>query len=366
MTGPHLFLFIGIMCAAVLLLVLPVVLGLRMRGRAADQSSARRSESIRRIDQLLADSGFFYDSRRDIFSSLRDCWQRRMGYCRVFDDGAASFHMVMDCEPIRFTYGGKEWLIQLWKGQYGITTGGEIGVYNLPKSRESNSYDLRKIGESTSRLARLGGYCYESASDTEMLPLSMTLYKNGRKMFRTHGTHWWLTGFVLGEFSQPEDLVMHAQIRFPDLEMRDAFVDALVSTGYQPDEYAVRRSTVQIRFAAPHTPQPSSRGSLRESLVQKTNETNCALFHFFTRKQRRTLDKLVCLETMAPELFTFCMESLYGKQFFDLVDREEDERPDDEDDGMEPGCKRCRECNRCRRCCLYCPFNNCCCNNSRN
>ena len=40
--------------------------------------------------------------------------------------------MIIDCEPVRFYYGGKKWLIELWKGQYGMTTGCEIGVYTAP------------------------------------------------------------------------------------------------------------------------------------------------------------------------------------------------------------------------------------------
>ena len=32
---------------------------------------------------------------------------------------------IIDCEPIYFSYGGKRWLIELWKGQYALTTGAE-------------------------------------------------------------------------------------------------------------------------------------------------------------------------------------------------------------------------------------------------
>ena len=43
--------------------------------------------------------------------------------------------MIIDCEPICFMYGGKNWMIELWKGQYGLETGGEIGVYNAAENR---------------------------------------------------------------------------------------------------------------------------------------------------------------------------------------------------------------------------------------
>lgn len=37
--------------------------------------------------------------------------------------------MIIDTEPIRFYHNHKNWFITFWKGQYGIVTGAEIGVY---------------------------------------------------------------------------------------------------------------------------------------------------------------------------------------------------------------------------------------------
>lgn len=257
------------------------------------------------LNELLKAAGFYYDSRRDLFSTRQDCWQREMGYCRIFDEGAMAFNMVMDCEPIRFSYGGKRWLIELWKGQYGITTGGEIGIYNTVDAK--------------SPLPEAAGPCYACASDEEMLPMAFTLRRDGRVLFRIRKTHWWLTGFKLGEFSQVKTLTMDARIRFSSRAMRDAFLTGLKEAGYHPGEYSVRRNTVSIHFAAPHTSQPANRGSLQETLVQKTNKTNCALFMQLTGKYEDTLDRLEYLEAMAPELFAFCMRSLYGKAFYDLL-----------------------------------------------
>lgn len=41
--------------------------------------------------------------------------------------------MVFDALPIYFDYAGETWLIEFWKGQYGINTGGEVGVYHAGK-----------------------------------------------------------------------------------------------------------------------------------------------------------------------------------------------------------------------------------------
>lgn len=114
-------------------------------------------------DMLNADleaAGFAYEPRGDYFYSRMYCWQRKTGYCRLYDEGASLFNMIMDCEPVTFSYGGKRWLIELWKGQYGITTGGEIGVYNT---------HLEDIHTS-----RFTGTFYENISDAERLPYPLS------------------------------------------------------------------------------------------------------------------------------------------------------------------------------------------------
>ena len=73
--------------------------------------------------------GFAYDHDKDSFYSTKDAWQKKMGYCHLYDVGAPIFQMIIDTEPIKFYYNNKNWLITFWKGQYGIVTGAEIGIY---------------------------------------------------------------------------------------------------------------------------------------------------------------------------------------------------------------------------------------------
>ena len=56
--------------------------------------------------------------------------QRYFGYAYAYDAAALAMNAIIDCEPIFFDYAGKTWMIELWKGQYGLETGCEIGVYN--------------------------------------------------------------------------------------------------------------------------------------------------------------------------------------------------------------------------------------------
>lgn len=72
--------------------------------------------------------------------------------------------MKIDCEPIYFQYDGRRWLIEFWKGQYGITTGAEVGVYVTDKK----DVDIPGI---------FSGTFYESISDNELLQIEYVLKK---------------------------------------------------------------------------------------------------------------------------------------------------------------------------------------------
>jgi len=102
----------------------------------------------------------------------------------LYDEAAAPLGMIVDCEPIHFEYKGKRWLIQFWKGVY-ATDKPDINIPGLFK-----------------------GTFYNSIKDDEFLWMSFTLKKNGKVLFERGDRHWWLTGFKLGEFSQPWELTM--------------------------------------------------------------------------------------------------------------------------------------------------------------
>jgi hypothetical protein len=74
-------------------------------------------------------AGFLYDPRKDIIYSRSDACQRKVGFTWSYDVASPYLRMIIDCETFYFIYGGKAWLIELWKGQYGLETGAEIGVY---------------------------------------------------------------------------------------------------------------------------------------------------------------------------------------------------------------------------------------------
>ena len=92
-------------------------------------------------------AGFAYDPRQDIIYSKMYPLQRSFGYAYGYDAAALGMDAIIDCEPIFFDYAGKTWMIELWKGQYGLETGCEIGVYN--RAHGSTSFCRFRASRST-------------------------------------------------------------------------------------------------------------------------------------------------------------------------------------------------------------------------
>jgi uncharacterized protein DUF4474 len=68
------------------------------------------------LAKLVSDLGFEYRVDQDLLVSRHDAWQRNVGFTWAYDVLPPRLLMDLDCEPIYFTYGGKDWMIELWKG----------------------------------------------------------------------------------------------------------------------------------------------------------------------------------------------------------------------------------------------------------
>ena len=187
------YIIAGIILAAILVCVTIFIVRSRKFKPTPD-----KQKQLEVLNTDLDPAGFAYEPREDYFYSRMDCWQRKAGYCKLYDEGSPAFNMIMDCEPVTFSYGGKKWLIELWKGQYGITTGGEIGIYNTTRE------DIQT--------EKFTGTFYDNITDQERMPLSFVLRKNRKVLIKRSAVHWWITGFKLGEFSKKEELEMDAKI----------------------------------------------------------------------------------------------------------------------------------------------------------
>ncbi len=164
-------------------------------------------------------AGYLYDPAEKCFYTASDPWQRAMAYTLIYDVASPFVWINFDTVRLKFDYAGENWMIQVWKGQYGMLFyGAEIGVYTKPVERNFGIYDC--------------------ADDEHLLKMSMDFYEYEtgflkkpaweKKFSRPYGDYWWCTGFLpgnkLGEF---ENLRLTARITMKDYDMLEAFTGAL-------------------------------------------------------------------------------------------------------------------------------------------
>jgi hypothetical protein len=261
-----------------------------------------------RFEEVIAAAGYSYDHKQDIFYSNMNAWQRDMGYCRLYDEAAALLGMIVDCEPVYFDYEGKRWLIEFWKGQYDMPTGGEIGIYTT----KGPDIDIPGIFE---------GPFFHCASNEDHLEMSFTLYKNGQKLFTRQDKHWWLTGFKLGEFSEPYELTMDISITLKNEEMRDVFVKALRNMGYSEKKIKIKGNSVNLMFDSPYSTQPSTRSPETEWIIQWKNKLLCDRYHKVTGPYDNFADRMLVLREKEPKLYEQVINIVKTKQFFGKLEK---------------------------------------------
>lgn len=265
-------------------------------------------EQLEELNKDLKLFGFAYDPSQDIFYSLNECWQRKFGYCRLYDEASATLSMIIDCEPIHFRYNGKKWLLEFWKGQYGMTTGGEVGIY-YTTAPDINIPDI------------FNGTFYYSVKDEDRINMSFTLKKNGNVLLSRSGYHWWLTGFKLGEFSQPSELTMDIVLDMHNRQMAEAFVRGLKETGYGEDEFMLKGRRVFIHFDNPHTQQPFTKNPLTVNLMQSNNRSFCEAYHYLTSSYVNTLDKIAHIKQQAPHMYNHIINMGKPHQVFESFNK---------------------------------------------
>lgn len=236
------------------------------------------------IDTLTEPFGYRYVPEWDVFSSRVDAWQKQFGYGAIYDWAASYFNMVLETLPVYFDYDGRTWLIQIWKGQYGICTGCEVGIYHAD----------RIVAEKEREIT-----IFHAADETEMLPISTELRWEGTLVAFRRERHWWLTTFDVGTFSQPEQLSLKIAIQFTDVEMQDAFYRGLLEQGVDWDDIFTRFCTVY--FCDPDDTAVRSRWKrMQSALVQRMNRFNCKLFNFVTRSCTGSRDRVLYLHFYFP------------------------------------------------------------------
>ena len=286
-----------IFCVLLLALVIWVILRREMCKRKIRHMG--KGEKQKKLSELAAPFGFLYDVNQDIFVSRIHAWQRNEGYEALFDKLAPNFNMIMDCFPVYFDYRNKTWLIEFWKGQYGINTGAEAGVYHanriIPKNQRSRVH-------------------YNAVSDEEMPLIGICLEKQGQKLFSIKKYHWWLAAFRMGMFSQPEELVMYATVTFSDASAAEAFGQGLQEAGCLRWQYRVRGRRVVVMLK--HTCESAQNGrkivGLHRKFVQCMNRFYCRIYRIVTYPFHSTEDRMLFLYEQLP----WCFRRMLGLHSF--------------------------------------------------
>ena len=243
-------------------------------------------EKLSVLDGLIEPFGYCYVPSQDAFSTLADAPQRLFGYTALYDRYAPYFGMVFDCLPVYFDYGERTWMIELWKGQYGINLGCEIGIYKADS-----------LVASINRNKTL----FKSVDDSEMLPMSVRLSKGEDEAVHLSRKHWWLTVFAMGCYSEPKDLSVKAGISFPNEDMRNAFVNALSE---QTDAgFRICGTQVQIFFRRGVSGTSSYWRKLVCRFVLWQNRFSCRMFLWATKPFESGMDRLLCLYFCLPYFF---------------------------------------------------------------
>lgn len=240
------------------------------------------------LNELAEPLGFSYQFVQDIFSTSADAWQKAFGYGEFYDQTALDVNMVLDCEPVYFNYQGKTWLIEFWKGQYGINTGAESGIYH------ADTIIAPALRPQT---------IFHAASSEELFPVKLRLVGSDCPYFTVNQTSWWSAGYVMGLHSKPEDLILEVKLTFPDSMMCTAFTRAMYGLGYRSSEITVYQTTAEFYFTVPKSaPLFATDTCYRNYVLWKTKKL-CNLYLWITRPFCTTVDRLLCLYYYFPFLF---------------------------------------------------------------
>ncbi|MCL2105650.1 MAG: DUF4474 domain-containing protein [Oscillospiraceae bacterium] len=157
---------------------------------------------------------FIFGDKNYAYTTLNP-FQRGLGYMKLYDDLLLQTNKSVNVETVRlkFPYEGKDWMLQLWKGRYFITTGAEIGIYNKPPSRLVEFYN--------------------AVTDEERVEMSfkLTVNDNGAQnvlIDRPLTLQWWMTGFAVRRYLYtPDKLTLETEIVPTDEAMKDALIASL-------------------------------------------------------------------------------------------------------------------------------------------
>ena len=162
--------------------------------------------------------GYAYDAKSGAFYATGQGWQRTFGYTELYDRLAPLAMMPLDTIRIKFHFGDKNWMVQLWKGFYGATFAGcEVGLYNRPDTMPEDYSTYNVVTEDY----------YQDIT----CKYTYTTQLGAKQTFTRTAKTWWLTGFIPSVNNNSATNIPNMKVgitmKFYDKDLFEAFVGGL-------------------------------------------------------------------------------------------------------------------------------------------
>ncbi len=182
-------------------------------------------------DQGMQNTGFNCNYKEALVYAPINCWMRNFGFCFEYD--ALCYALPVYCYNTRrfhFEYNNKDYMIQMWKGNYLITNGGEVGVYYRDKGKYGTYYDVVKT--------------------EDQLDMSLQIWHGDDLLVNINEqNHWWVNGFKMGtRLYSPHSLTLKTTILMTDEEMLKAFTTAVDRNIWKDVTYTVDGLKVSLTW----------------------------------------------------------------------------------------------------------------------
>ena len=222
--------------------------------------------------------------KNGIFYVEHEQWQKQFGFSQIYDMASPVFQMIYGTVRVKFRYDyvyklyeegankgkvvrdvtgkpvydtdskgnliPKDWMVQMWKGRYGLVMlGAEIGIYTKPSTQSAEFY-------------------YAAVPEEEIIMAFDVYHKNfssGKiEHLFTRGPEsaWWLTGFVPGAFydenssDKKSEVICVGNLQFQTVEMAELFAKAFEKCGFNkgspgrdhPETYLISDRSVKFSW----------------------------------------------------------------------------------------------------------------------
>ncbi|MDR0531839.1 MAG: DUF4474 domain-containing protein [Oscillospiraceae bacterium] len=172
---------------------------------------------------------FNFDTKQYLIYGAQNSWFQP-GYNEMMDKAAWIIAFKLESARFTFTYGGKDRMIQFWKGRYTpFLNGGEIGLYEKPLNQKAEHYKRTD----------------------DRLVMGAEFWRGGKKIITFEPARmWWLyAGQLDNPFTHivpPNKLTMNGHIQFEDEGMLKAFLESIPKTA--PPTFSYTTRGLEFRF----------------------------------------------------------------------------------------------------------------------